>query len=400
LQEQLEQLEKDSGIEWKEYNIGDLFNIKPTKNYGLSNVDLLSSKGNIPVVSNTSFNNGITGYVGLEPTEKGNIITFSDTTTDEAIFYQPDDFVGYSHIQGMHKKFDEEIGKHHYLFILTAFKNAVRGKYNYGSKFNRENAAKEKIKLPVVNQNGEVKISFDFMEKFISMLNIECIATLKAEKIYTLSTYLTATGLKNYTLTDDEQAALDKLYSVSWGTFKIEDILVWQKKIAELNPLHLNSLSVSKDEKYPFYGQATINNGIIEYRHLKDECLNNNLGEPAILIHSNNQNIVYLDTPFYLKDGHGATSVLQSEYLDKMTAQFIMSSIGKVILQKYEYNAKATKVELKNTDINLPIKSDNTPDYDYMSLIISAMQKVVIKSIDLDAERKIEATREIVNNSY
>lgn len=142
-------LESIDTVFWGEFKVGDLFDIRPTKNYGLSNKDLLTSLGDVPVVSNTSTNNGITAYVDLKPTEKGNVITFSDTTTDEAIFYQPYDFVGYSHIQAMHKKFDEEIGKYHYLFFVTAFKNAVKGKYNYGSKFNRDNAAKEKIKLPV-----------------------------------------------------------------------------------------------------------------------------------------------------------------------------------------------------------------------------------------------------------
>jgi hypothetical protein len=121
------------------------------------------------------------------------------------------------------------------------------------------------------------------------------------------------------------------------------------------------------------------------------------LGKPTILIHSNNQNTVYLETPFYLKDGHGATSVLQSEHLNKMTAQFFIASIKKVILQKYTYNSKATKIELKNTDINLPIKSDNTPDYDYMSLVISAMQKVVIKNVVDYLDKRIEKTGELVS---
>ena len=156
-----------NAVVWDEFKIGDLFYIRPTKNYGLSNIDLLNSKGNTPVVSNTSLNNGITAYVDLEPTEKGNVITFSDTTTDEAIFYQPDDFVGYSHIQGMHKKFDENIGKNHYLFIVTAFKNSVRGKYNYGTKFNRDNAAKEKIQLPVKKDNTP---DYQYMSLVISAM--------------------------------------------------------------------------------------------------------------------------------------------------------------------------------------------------------------------------------------
>jgi hypothetical protein len=393
MQIQLEKLEKDCGIEWHEYIVGDLFAIRPTKNYGLSNQELFNSKGNTPVVSNTGVNNGITAYVDLAPTEKGNIITFSDTTTDEAIFYQPKDFIGYSHIQGMHKKFDENIGKHQYLFIVASFKNAVRGKYSYGSKFNRVNAAKEKIQLPAITVNGKPRIAFDFMDKFIATLNAERIATLNAERIATLNAYLLASGLKDYTLTGDEQVALDDLDAVAWGAFKIEDVLVWQKNISELNPLHLDSLSVSEEKKYPFYGQATTNKGIIEYRHLRDDVLNNKAGNPTILIHSNNQNTVYLDTPFYLKDGHGATSVLQSENLNKFTAQFLIGSIKKVISQKYTYNSKATKIELKGTEINLPVNSGGTPDYSYMCTVISAMQKVVIKNLVDYLDRRIDKTK-------
>ena len=55
--------------------------------------------------------------------------------------------------------------------------------------------------------------------------------------------------------------------------------------------------------------------------------LNNKEGKPTILIHSNNQNVIYLETPFYLKDGHGATSVLQSERLNEKNALYIITCI-------------------------------------------------------------------------
>ena len=68
--------------------------------------------------------------------------------------------------------------------------------------------------------------------------------------------------------------------------------------------------------------------------------------------------------------------------------------IVKVILQKYTYNSKATKIELKNTNINLPIKPDNTPDYDYMSTFISTMQKVVIKDVVDYLDKRIDKTKQ------
>ncbi len=139
-----------------------------------------------------------------------------------------------------------------------------------------------------------------------------------------------------------------------------------------------------KDETellYPFYGQSTVNNGIISYNQLTNKVLNNKNGKPTILIHSNNQNIVYLETPFYLKDGHGATSVLQSIKLNKLNQMFIIASIDKVIKNKYSYNTKATKVELKNTVISLPTKRGEV-DFDFMTNFIAELEVEHISKLD------------------
>ena len=64
----------------------------------------LNIDGNNPVIGNSSYNNGIIGYSIFDNTEQGNIITFSDTTSSEAIFYQKESFIGYCHIQGMYPR--------------------------------------------------------------------------------------------------------------------------------------------------------------------------------------------------------------------------------------------------------------------------------------------------------
>lgn len=86
--------------EWGKFIVGDLFDIHPTKAYKMTNAQLMDD-GDNPVVVNSSYSNGIGGYSTQEATEKGGMITFSDTTTADAIFYQPNDFVGYPHVQGM-----------------------------------------------------------------------------------------------------------------------------------------------------------------------------------------------------------------------------------------------------------------------------------------------------------
>jgi hypothetical protein len=390
MQVQLEELEKESNIEWHEYKIGDLFN-NIVQGRRLKKQD--HTPGKLPFIMAGVTNNGIVNCVSNEV----RIFPENSLTVDifGNIFYRDYQY-GLSDDVGAYWNTDSNFSKATMLYIATAMRRSMSGKFDFGRKLRSSRSLDFKIQLPTAKINGKTDIAYEFMEKFFALLNAERIALLNAERTALLNAYLSATGLSDYVLTDEEQVALNNLGSVTWGKFRIEDVLVWQQNISELNPLHLKSLTISDEKKYPFYGQSTTNNGIIEYRHLNDEVLNNKFGLPTILIHSNNQNTVYLETPFYLKDGHGATSVLQSENLNKLTAQFLMGSIKKVILQKYSYDAKATKIELKNTDIILPVNSENYPHYEYMKLVILAMQKVVIINMVNDLDVRIKKAIEIL----
>ncbi len=156
------------GLTWQSFRLGDLFEIRPTKAYNLTNSHLFDTNAKNPVVTNSSLNNGISGYSSLEPTEKGNQITYSDTTTSEGIFYQKRPFIGYSHVQGLYPlKYHEFWNEKTLLFIVVAFKKVACGRFNYGNKFNRKIASEMSIILPT-NPHG--KIDFDFMRTLINAL--------------------------------------------------------------------------------------------------------------------------------------------------------------------------------------------------------------------------------------
>ncbi|EJC14924.1 restriction endonuclease subunit S [Helicobacter pylori] len=156
------------GLTWQHFKLGDLFEIRPTKAYNLTNSHLFDSNAKNPVVTNSSLNNGISGYSSLEPTEKGNQITYSDTTTSEGIFYQKRPFIGYSHVQGLYPlKYHEFWNEKTLLYIVIVFKKVACGRFNYGNKFNRKIASEMSILLPT-NQHG--KIDFNFMRTLINAL--------------------------------------------------------------------------------------------------------------------------------------------------------------------------------------------------------------------------------------
>ena len=380
--------------------MGELFEVLTSKKRFDANKVQVFEEGKNPYVVRTSSNNGQRGFIDEDELylNDGNTISFGQDTA--TMFYQEKPYFTGDKIKILKAK-NKKFNKNNSQFFISTMAKAFSA-FSWGSSsFNVSIIENQKLTLPT--QNG--KIDFAFMENFI--------AELEAERIAELEAYLKVTGLGDYILTEEERAVLEafrngkiswggvklpngqEVTNIEWKMFRMEDVLEWQPQ-KEIDPLKLDNLKDVNQKLYPFYGQATINNGIISYNQLVDEVLNNKEGKSTILIHSNNQNTVYLETPFYLKDGHGATSVLQSEKLNKLNALYFMSSIKKVILSKYSYNAKATKIELKNTLISLP-SSQGVPLYAYMEVFIKAVQKLVIKEVVEYADRKIAGTKEIVN---
>ena len=150
---------------WREFCIGDLFDIHPTKAMDGVNVEECVGSG-VPLVVNQSNNNGVAGLCNYPPSEKGGMITFSDTWEGETFFYQPDDFIGFAHVQGMRPKKPNLSGEC-LLVIATVLEFEARGRYSYGRKKRRDIITKQMIKLPA-DTNGNP--DWQFMENYIKSL--------------------------------------------------------------------------------------------------------------------------------------------------------------------------------------------------------------------------------------
>lgn len=153
--------------EWKEFKVSEFFDINPTKHYNLRNAQLLDG-GQNPVIGNSAYNNGVVGYTSQQINEPTPLITYSDTTGDDQIFYHDYGFVGYSHVQGLYPKkpYNNKWNRWSLLFFTTAFRKAAKqNSFNYGNKFTRQQAAALIIKLPVLN--GSSVPDFIYMENYM-----------------------------------------------------------------------------------------------------------------------------------------------------------------------------------------------------------------------------------------
>ena len=374
--------------------MGELFEINPTKYYRLSNDEIISKNGTVPLISNSSTENGVMGFSNLEPNNKGNTITCSDTTIGaDTMFYQEKDFIGYSHIQNLVPKF-EPFNRAIASMIISACRVATSTLYDYGNKFNRDSMNKTKIHLPT--QNG--KIDFAFMEQFI--------AELEAERIAELEAYLRVTGLSDYILTEEERAVLEAFRNgkISWGGVKLPNgqevtNIGWKMfRIGEL--FEINSYKKRFDANkvqieevgFPYVVRTALNNGIRGYINEDVEFLNEG---NTISFGQDTATMFYQEKPYFTGDKIKIVKC-KDESFNKLNAHFFIAAMGKAF-SSFSWGSSSFSVEIiKNQNISLP-STQGVPLYAYMEVFIRAVQKLVIKEVVEYADRKIAGTKEIVN---
>lgn len=353
---------------WKEFNVSELFDIRPTKHYNdtngkaLPNNKLYNVNGNNPVVVNSAFNNGIGGYSNKDCNEKGGIITFSDTTTADAIFYQEKDFIGYSHVQGMYPiKYKDKWSKYSMKFFEVMFHSRANTlRYNYVNKFTRDLAKKMSVKLPVDN-NGEP--DWEYMETY--MKNVE---TLTLDKLNNLNVSLNIISQKidikrwkKFNLYDED------LFYIDMGT-KLDKV-----KMTENNPT-IN-----------FVGRANANNGITACIDLIDNIKPYKAGCMTVSLGGE-----YLGSCFIQpKDFYTSQNVIvliPKHEMSLNVKQFISTMIFKESRTHYKAFIDELNRHIK-TDFSfyLPVKEDNKPDWQYMNDYMEKIKnkcKNILKTIN------------------
>ena len=326
---------------WKEFKIGDLFDIHPTKAYKMNNSFLLAEDGNNPVVVNSCYNNGIGGYTNYDCTEEGNMITFSDTTSADSIFYQKDKFVGYPHVQGMYPigKYKDKWSEYTYLFFVTLFREkAINLNYDYVNKFTRESAKEIMIKLPVDNKDNP---DWNYMEQYMKKMEEKSRKSIK--------------GL-NKCGEDTTQIDIAK-----WGEFHLYDIFDID------SGSKMDRIAMKFDNPtINFVGRSGINNGVTAIVDEVKDYSPYKAGNLTLALGG-----AYLGSCFVQeKDFYTSQNVvvlIPKEDISFYAKEFICA----VIFKEGNTHYKAFIDELNRhikTDfvIKLPIDSYGKPNYEYM----------------------------------
>ena len=166
-------LEERKKIYWKSFRIGELFERisanslkEPIKNLDHSNIR--TNEYNIPVISSSGINNGISGYIKESNYDKylSNKLTIADPGEFSGkVFYQKEKFLFTYNVRILRNKLNINFDNYSYKFIANyisyIFLNKFHGftrKISASNDFNRE-----VILLPMYDENSQEKFSIKNM---------------------------------------------------------------------------------------------------------------------------------------------------------------------------------------------------------------------------------------------
>ncbi len=368
-------------VKWGEFKIGDVLEKVETAKINLKKADCPTTpqgKYVLPARTATAQNHGLSCYVPINcGTVLKNKISVS-ANGDYCAFWHDVSFTILQDSYALRGK-NFELDTASALFIISQMNHVLLSKYNWGNKSRWEKIKENYIRLPI---KGDL-IDFNFMESFIAELEAERVAELEAERVAELSAYLKVSGLDNYELSDDEESAIKNFQTLKWDTYNLETLFGKSTRGKRLKG----------DDRIvgtlPFVTAGEAAEGISAY-----------ISNDVEIFESNTTTIDMFGSAKYRNYRYGAddhVAVVHTESIPMKAAIFVTSACHKAAhTGKFDYGHNFYAKDADALNIQLPIK-DGKPDYETMETLISAIQKSVIKDVVLYADKKIEATKYIVD---
>jgi hypothetical protein len=357
-------------VKWGDFKLGSLFEIEGTKSLDSNAVEF--TRTGINFVGRTFEDNGIQGKIQKQSFEPNKPFTITATVIGnyKYVKFQKEPYYCSQNInkltsKSVIEKWNEKIA---YFFIaniqrFVSLYNLQQGGYKL------EDIKNHIIQLPT--KNGE--IDFEFMESFV--------AELEAERITELEAYLSATGLKNYTLTAKEQQVLNDFENVTWQTYNLEKLFGKSTRGKRLK-------SADRiDGTLPFVTAGETDEGISAF-----------IGNDVTVFSKNTTTIDMFGSAKYRNYKYGGDdhiAVVHTEKLPKFASIFVTTAIHKTSYNgQFNYGRNFYAKDADELNILLPTQN-RQPNYAIMETLISAIQKLVIKDVVLYADKKIAATKSV-----
>ena len=228
----------------------------------------------------------------------------------------------------------------------------------------------------------EGEIDYGFMEEFIAKLNADRLAKLNA--------YRSITGLKDYTLTPQEEQALHRFQAgnIEWQEYKLGNLFDIQ------NTLSFNKEALVQGSEYDYITRTSFNQGILQTTGFVNK---ENLNEAGVW------SLGLLQIDFFYRNrewyaGQFMRKIISKVDLPQRSILFFTTLLNRLKPVLLSVLVRDVDKTFLNSTILLP-NTNGEIDYGYMETLISAVQKLVIKEVVQYADREIAATRQVIDES-
>lgn len=353
-----------------------MFYVKTTKSIDKNKITF-SRDGDYDFIGRSNIDNGVQGkvnYLGYAPNAKD---TFSLVQVGETIcLFRNNEWYASQNIFILSPKITYL--SRQFLFTTATINKAL---YEYRSAYvypTLEEVKRIKVEFP---QTGNGEIDFDFMENFV--------AELEARRVAELEAYLLATGLKDYTLTEEERNTLENYNTMSFDKFAVTDVFDIK------NTSNILSCDITENSgETPYLCASAENNSVSSYISYNRRYIEEG---NCIFIGGKTFVVSWQKEDFFSNDSHNLALYYKGEQKDRLTQLFLATCIKKSLCHKYSWGNSISKSKIKEDYIDLPVK-DCELDLQNVKTLISAIQKLVIRDVVLYADSKIKATKSVIDS--
>jgi hypothetical protein len=333
-------------VEWNLFQIDEIFDVKRVEGKPINNYE----NGNIPYVTTSSENNGITNFVNAIESDISKRSAISVDPVGGTTFYHDYDFIGRGFSgSSINLLYNDNLNSLNSKFVCSAIEKVSKVKASYGIHFNGNRLRSAKVLLPL-DENGNP--NWKYMTDFIKKLEHETASkALEYIYIYKLAIYKEL----EYSLESRE-----------WEVFNLDQVF---------NLIQRGRRLTRRDQiegNVPYISSTGLNNGLDNYIGNTDKV---RVFDDCLTIANSGS----VGATFYQRYEFIGSDHITALKMDKATENIYLFLATKLksLENKYSFNREINDRRIRREKIMLPAK-EGKPDYDFMNKYI-AIEK--IKSI-------------------
>jgi hypothetical protein len=375
----LEALADKYRIDWREFNLERLFG-KSTRGRRLRSSDRIP--GQLPFVTAGETDHGISAWIS------NGVHVFSPNTITIDMFgsakYRQYEYGADDHVAVVHT---ENLSHGAAKYVTAAIhKSSHSSGFDYSRNFYAKDADALIIQLPVL---ADGSLAWGYMEDVVRVLEDEWVHSLKAEKARTLSAYREATGMSDFTLTEQEKAALKDLETRPFSSFLVGG----QGGLFSISPTRPVERASAASTLCPVVSNTSQSNGIRDYAMVRP---NNPANRITFSDTTDSVYTVFYQPAPFAGYAHVQAMTPEAYRLTPASAFFFIAAFRRAIGTRFNWGAKFNRRIAAGLQVSLPATPDGSPDYAFMEVFIGAVRKIVVNGLVDQFDERIEASEYVV----